>query len=288
MDINKIYLGDCIKIMNGLQEESVDLVFADPPFNIGLKYDVYEDNKSYEEYYKWSEEWISSCYRILKKTGSIYIAIGDEFAAELNIILKRKGLNFRNWIVWYYTFGQNQRKKFNRSHTHILYFTKSENNFYFDDNQIRIPSARQLLYNDKRANPIGKIPDDVWEFSRVCGTFNERIGNHPCQMPEKLLERIIKASSKENDIVLDPFGGTGTTAAVAKKLKRNFITMDISNKYFKVMSERLAIQNDSIHPTEATYEKHKIDEELSLFDAPLKKQKKHSDETKPIKLKKKK
>lgn len=274
--------------MNGLQEESIDLVFADPPFNIGLKYDVYEDKKSYEEYYKWSEEWISSCYRILKKTGSIYIAIGDEFAAELNIILKRKGFNFRNWIVWYYTFGQNQRKKFNRSHTHILYFTKSVDNFYFDDNQIRIPSARQLLYNDKRANPIGKIPDDVWEFSRVCGTFKERIGDHPCQMPEKLLERIIKASSKEDDIVLDPFGGTGTTAAVAKKLKRNFITMDISNKYFKVMSKRLTLQNDSIHPTEATYEKHQSKSELSLFDAPFKKKKKYSNEIKPIKVKKKK
>lgn len=287
MDVNKIYLGDCIKIMNGLKEESVDLVFADPPFNIGLKYDVYEDNKSYEEYYKWSEEWISSCYRILKKTGSIYIAIGDEFAAELNIILKRKGFNFRNWIVWYYTFGQNQRKKFNRSHTHILYFTKSVDSFYFDDNQIRVPSARQLLYNDKRANPIGKIPDDVWEFSRVCGTFKERIGNHPCQMPEKLLERIIKASSKENDIILDPFGGTGTTASVAKKLKRNFITMDISNKYFKVMKERLAVQNDSIHTAEATYEKHQINKELSLFDVPLKNKKKHSNETKRRKLKKK-
>lgn len=274
--------------MNGIQEESVDLIFADPPFNIGLKYDVYKDNKSYDEYYKWSEEWISSCYRILKKTGSIYIAIGDEFAAELNIILKRKGFNFRNWIVWYYTFGQNQRKKFNRSHTHILYFTKSVDKFYFDDNQIRIPSARQLLYNDKRANPVGKIPDDVWEFSRVCGTFKERIGEHPCQMPEKLLERIIKTSSKENDIVLDPFGGTGTTAAVAKKLKRNFITMDISNKYFRVMSERLTIQNNSIHPIEATYKKHQASNELSLFDDQLKGKKKHSNDTKPIIAKKKK
>ena len=236
---NKIYLGDCIEIMDSLPKESIDLIFADPPFNIGLKYDNYNDNKSYEEYYNWSEKWISSCYRILKQTGSIYVAIGDEFAAEINIILKRTGFKFRNWIIWFYTFGQNQKKKFNRSHTHIHYFTKSNTKFYFDDESIRIPSARQLKYNDKRANPKGKVPDDVWEFSRVCGTFKERIGNHPCQMPEKLLERIIKASSKEKDIVLDPFGGTGTTATVAQKLNRYYITMDISKKYYDVMYKRL-------------------------------------------------
>lgn len=238
-EINKIYLGDCIEIMNNISEESIDLIFADPPFNIGLEYDNYVDKKSYDDYYKWSENWITACYRILKKSGSIYIAIGDEFAAEINIILKQKGFNFRNWIIWYYTFGQNQRKKFNRSHTHIHYFTKSINDFCFEDKHIRIPSARQLIYNDKRANPKGKVPDDVWEFSRICGTFKERIGNHPCQMPENLLERIIKTSSKENDIVLDPFGGTGTTAAVAKRLKRNYITMDISKKYFDVITKRL-------------------------------------------------
>ena len=161
IEINKIYKGDCIEIMNSFPEESVDLIFADPPFNIGLEYDNYEDKKSYDEYYKWSEQWIVTCHRILKKSGSIFIAIGDEFAAEINIILKRKGFNFRNWIIWYYTFGQNQKKKFNRSHTHIHYFTKDSNKFYFDDNHIRIPSARQLIYKDKRANPKGKIPDDV-------------------------------------------------------------------------------------------------------------------------------
>ena len=136
------------------------------------------------------------------------------------------------------------------------------------------------MYNDKRANPLGKIPDDVWEFSRVCGTFKERIGDHPCQMPEKLLERIIKASSNEDDIVLDPFGGTGTTASVAKKLKRNFITMDISKKYFKVMSERLITQNYLLHQTETIYDKHQDKKELTLFDSPLKIEKKYSQKKK--------
>ncbi len=244
MELNKIYLGDCIEIMKDLPSNSIDLVFADPPFNIGLKYDIYYDKKSYNEYFSWSEKWISETYRILKNTGSIYIAIGDEFAAEINMILKKAGFHFRNWIIWYYTFGQNQRKKFNRAHTHILYFTKADNNFTFNIDNIRVPSARQLIYNDKRAHPKGKSPDDVWEFSRVCGTFKERIGDHPCQMPEDLLERIILASSNENDVVLDPFGGTGTTAAVSKKHKRNYITMDISESYFDVITQRL---NGNIH-----------------------------------------
>ncbi len=239
IEVNKVYLGDCIEIMKKLPEKSIDLIFADPPFNIGIKYDVHNDNMSYKEYYLWSEKWIGETYRLLKDNGSIYIAIGDEFAAEINIILKKLGFHFRNWIIWYYTFGQNQRKKFNRSHTHILYFTKDKENFTFNDKEIRIPSARQLIYKDKRANPLGKIPDDVWQFSRVCGTFKERIGRHPCQMPEDLLELIIKTSSNEGDLVLDPFGGTGTTAVVAKKLKRNFITIEISKQYYSIILKRL-------------------------------------------------
>jgi DNA modification methylase len=239
MEVNKVHLGDCIEIMKTLPDKSVDLIFADPPFNIGIKYDVYNDNIPYEDYYNWSKIWIKEAYRLLKNNGTIYVAIGDEFSAEINIILKKIGFYFRNWIIWYYTFGQSQRKKFNRAHTHILYFTKDKERFIFNDKDIRVPSARQLIYKDKRANPLGKIPDDVWQFSRVCGTFKERIGKHPCQMPEDLLELIIKTSSNQGDLVLDPFGGTGTTSVVAKRLKRNFITMEISKEYYDVILKRL-------------------------------------------------
>ncbi|MDO8734611.1 MAG: site-specific DNA-methyltransferase [Elusimicrobiota bacterium] len=266
MKIDKVYLGDCIKIMKKLPEKSVDLVFADPPFNIGLKYDRYKDNLSYEEYYNWSKKWIAEAYRLLKDTGSIYLAIGDEFAAEINIILKQTGYYFRNWIVWYYTFGQNQRKKFSRSHTHILYFTKDKGKFKFNNENIRIPSARQLIYNDKRAHPKGKLPDDVWQFARICGTFKERLRDHPCQMPEALLERIIKVSSDVEDIVFDPFGGTGTTAAVAKKLKRHFITVEMSRNYYKTIIKRLEGKISEIQKQE----KHEKKEEYgqrTLFDS---------------------
>ncbi|MFH1825568.1 MAG: DNA methyltransferase [Candidatus Firestonebacteria bacterium] len=264
MEINKVFLGDCIETMKKLPAKTIDLIFADPPFNIGIKYDEYKDNIPYDKYYNWSEKWIKEIYRLLKDDGTIYIAIGDEFAAEINLILKKAGFHFRNWIIWYYTFGQSQRKKFNRSHTHILYFTKDKSRFTFNDKNIRIPSARQLVYRDRRANPIGKLPDDVWKFSRVCGTFKERIINHPCQMPEDLLELIIKASSNEGDLVLDPFGGTGTTAEVAKRLKRDYITMEISEDYYNIIIKRL---NNKLSYIKRNGKTDLSEEQKTLFDA---------------------
>jgi site-specific DNA-methyltransferase (adenine-specific) len=236
--VNKIICGDCVKVMNTIPEKSVDLIFADPPYNIGLKYDNHKDNMPYEEYLNWTEKWITACLRVLKDTGSIYIAIGDEYAAEVVSILKKKGLSMRNWIIWHYTFGQNQRKKFSRAHTHIIYFTKDQTNFTFNSDDIRVKSVRQKI-GDKRANPKGKIPDDVWKISRVAGTFKERVKNFPCQMPLALLERVIKASSNAGDIVLDPFIGSGTTAVASKKLGRKYIGIDISPNYVKNVENRL-------------------------------------------------
>ena len=203
-----------------------------------MKYDSYEDTKTDGEYLEWCEKWINECIRILREDGSFYLAIGDEYVAEINIMLKKKDLKFRNWIIWYYTFGQNQRKKFNRSHTHILYFVKDNKNFIFNSDKIRIESVRQRI-GDKRANPKGKTPDDVWQISRVAGTFSERVKNFPCQIPLKILERIIKASSDLNDIVLDPFMGSGTTAIACKMLGRNFIGIEISKNYCRLIENRL-------------------------------------------------
>ena len=238
---NQIITGDCIEILRRQPSETVDLVFADPPFNINYSYNFYKDNKTYDEYRGWCEEWIGECTRVLKPRGSFYLAIGDEYAAELNILLKQSGLHFRNWIVWYYTFGQNCRKKFNRTHAHIHYFTKDKKNFVFNADSIRVPSARQLKYNDKRANSKGKVPDDTWTFSRVCGTFKERVKNHPCQMPEDLLERIIKVSTNEGDLVLDPFSGSGTTSAVAKKNNRNYIGIEFDDLYAEESRKRISL-----------------------------------------------
>jgi len=239
--LNKIICGDCIEILSNVKRPFADLIFADPPFNIGYKYDKYHDKKKRENYIAWTRDWMAACKKVLKAHGSFYIAIGDEYAANVKIIADELGLTMRNWIIWHYTFGQQMKRKFARAHTHIFYFVKDAKHFTFNDHAVRLPSDRQLVYNDKRANPAGKMPDDVWsEYSRVCGTFKERTGWHPCQMPEGLLKRIIAVSSHPGDCVLDPFSGSGTTAAAAYQLGRNYVAIDISKGYVENASKRLA------------------------------------------------
>src|SRR5688500_18060155 len=160
-DTNKIIQGDCISILNSGPEGWVDLVFADPPFNIGYLYHGYNDEKNAEDYLAFSEEWMRAVHRALKPTGSFYLAIGDEYAADLCVIARRKiGFHMRNWIIWHYTFGQQTKKMFAKSHTHILYFSKSEpnsglTNITFNADAVRVASARQTTYADARANPKG-------------------------------------------------------------------------------------------------------------------------------------
>ena len=238
--LNTIICGDCIEVLSKVRKPFADLIFADPPFNIGYKYDKYHDKVEGKNYIAWTKDWMAACKSALKPHGSFYIAIGDEYAANVKIIADELGLFMRNWIIWHYTFGQQMKKKFARSHTHIFYFVNDKNTFTFNDHAVRVPSDRQLIYNDRRANPAGKMPDDVWaEYSRVCGTFKERTGWHPCQMPESLLKRIIAVSSNPGDCVLDPFSGSGTTAAAAYQLSRNYVALDISEKYVKNAQQRL-------------------------------------------------
>ncbi len=291
--LNEIQLGDCISEMNARPQGSVDLVFADPPFNIGYDYDVYEDSKEHQQYIDWSAQWIAAVHRVLKPDGTFWLAIGDDYAAELKIESQKAGFYTRSWVIWYYTFGVNCAKKFTRSHTHLFHFVKDRDSFTFlgDDLDNRVPSARELVYNDKRANPKGRLPDDTWiirpadvigeligddeeswcpkhlspptdndrtftlrpqdlqhsfgpsentwYFPRVAGTFKERAGFHGCQMPEQLLGRIIRTCSKSGEVVLDPFSGSATTLAVAKKLGRRFIGFDISKDYVQYGRKRL-------------------------------------------------
>ena len=256
---NEIVRGNCIKWLNRNPEGWVDLVFADPPFNIGYLYHGYDDALKCDDYLAFSRDWMRAVHRALKPSGSFYLAIGDEYAADLCVIARRQiGFNLRNWIIWHYTFGQQTKQKFAKSHTHILYFTKDPQEFAFNPDAVRVASARQTTYGDKRANPKGKLPDDVWflrpqeapvEFfapdsdtwnvSRVCGTFSEREGWHGCQMPLGVLDRIIRASSNPGDLVLDPFNGSGTTCVSAALLGRNYIGIDQSKQYVAHARKRL-------------------------------------------------
>lgn len=258
MELDKLHQGDCIAGMDQIAEDSIDLAFADPPFNIGYKYDVYEDRRAADEYLAWTKNWGQSLVRTLKPTGTFWLAIGDDFAAELKLIFQRElGLFCRSWVIWYYTFGVNCSKKFSRSHTHLFHFVKDAKRFTFNADAIRVPSARQLVYADSRAVPGGRLPDDtwilrpqdapesfepdedVWYVPRVCGTFKERAGWHGCQMPEQLLGRIIRVCSNPGETILDPFGGSGTTLVVAKKLDRRFIGFELSKSYAKRIERRL-------------------------------------------------
>lgn len=258
MEINQVHQVDCIKGMGQLEPGSVDLAFADPPFNIGYDYDTYDDKRTADEYLDWSRQWMGGVVEALKPDGTFWLAIGDEYAAELKCIATRElGLTCRNWVIWYYTFGVHCKYKFSRSHAHLFYFIKDPKQFTFNDEAIRIPSARQLVYHDKRAEAKGRVPDDTWiyrpqdipdsfqadedtwYFPRVCGTFKERKGWHGCQMPEQLLGRIVRACSNEGELVLDPFAGSGTTLAVARKLDRQFVGFELSKDYAKNVKERL-------------------------------------------------
>ncbi len=258
MEVDRLYNRDCITGMLEMPEGSVDLAFADPPFNIGYKYDVYEDQLAADEYLNWTRQWGAALVRALKPAGTFWLAIGDDFAAELKLIFQRElKLTCRSWVIWYYTFGVNCKYKFSRSHTHLFHFVKNPRDFTFNADTIKVPSARQLVYADARADSSGRLPDDTWilrpqdlsdgfqadedtwYFPRVCGTFKERAGWHGCQMPEQLLGRIIRACSNEGELVLDPFGGSGTTLAVAKKLGRRFIGFELSESYAAKIQARL-------------------------------------------------
>lgn len=257
--IGKIHHRDCIEGLKKTADDSVDLAFADPPFNIGFEYDEYDDQLECDQYISWSRQWMSEIHRVLKTNGTFWLAIGDEYAAELKLSAQDLGFHCRSWVVWYYTFGVNCKKKFTRSHAHLFYFVKNAKDFVFnyDDMDLRVPSARRLVYDDARANPYGRMPDDTWilrpqdlvngfdpdedtwYFPRVAGTFKERAGFHGCQMPEQLLGRIIRACSNTDDIVVDPFSGSSTTLAVAKKLGRRYFGFELSKEYVRLGTKRL-------------------------------------------------
>lgn len=260
LSIGQVHQGDCIELMSKIEPGSIHLAFADPPFNIGYKYDVYDDRQADADYLDWSKKWMQSVHRILRPDGAFWLAIGDEYAAELKVCATREiGFSCRSWVIWYYTFGVNCTRKFTRSHAHLFHFVKDPKNFTFnaDDPAVRVPSARQLVYADARANPKGRLPDDTWilrpqdlpegfaadsdtwYFPRVAGTFKERAGFHGCQMPEQLLARIVRASSNDGDLVFDPFTGSGSTLCVAKKLGREFMGTELSPQYVERINARL-------------------------------------------------
>lgn len=234
-----LYQGDCVEVLSRLPPLSVDLVFADPPFNIGYEYDEYDDRKTPEEYAAWCERWLVRCGRVLTQRGSLVIAIGEEYAAEMKLLAEAvAAVKRRQTIQWVYNFGVHCEGRFGRNHTTIYQFTKSKQHT-FNADSIRVPSLRQTKYKDKRAVAKGRVPGNVWEVPRVCGSFKERCGWHKAQMPEEVLDRIVLAFSNPGDTVLDPFAGSGTTLAVAAARSRRAIGVELSSAYCDGIRNRI-------------------------------------------------
>lgn len=257
--MNTVVHEDCMTYMERQPPAIYDMAFADPPFNIGYQYAEYKDSLPESVYLGWCEAWMYHIHRTLKGHGTFWLAIGDEYAAELKVAAKRLGFHCKSWVVLFSTFGVNVAKGFTRSHVHLFHFTKHPTTFTFnhDDPRLRQPSARQLVYNDKRANPKGRLPDntwilrpqdiegvwtpdkDTWTFPRVCGTFKERCGWHPCQMALSILERVVLFSTHPGDTVFDPFVGSGTTGVACKKHGRRFIGTELTEMYVVKATERI-------------------------------------------------
>jgi site-specific DNA-methyltransferase (adenine-specific) len=220
--------------MAGLPDASVDLLIADPPYNLGKDYGNNTDRLSLADYHRFTQDWLAQAVRVLKPAGSLYVFMGVRFIARLYLLLEDDfGLNFNGWIVWHYTQGMGRKRGFSPRHEDILHFTRSAD-FTFDLDAVRVPQK----YFRRRNNMNGANPGDVWQFSHVHYCSAERLP-HPTQKPEALIERMMRASSGPDDLVLDPFMGSGTVPRVAQALGRRWIGIDVNPAYLAMAAARL-------------------------------------------------
>lgn len=249
-----LWLGDSREWLRQLPPESVDLVFADPPYNI--KKDDWDNFESQEAYVTWSMEWIAEAARILKPTGTLYICGFSEILADLKHPSMRFFKSCR-WIVWHYKNKANLGKDWGRSHESILHLRKGKTHT-FNVDEVRIPYGEHTLkypshpqaetsqYGNGTNNhvwhphPNGAKPKDVIEIPTTCNGMHEKTP-HKTQKPEELVRKIISASSNVGDTVLDPFSGSGTTAVCAEQLQRKWMACDISTEYLGWAANRLEL-----------------------------------------------
>ncbi|MDP6381270.1 MAG: DNA methyltransferase [Phycisphaerae bacterium] len=244
-----VYVGDCRDILPALPAGSVDLVFADPPFNWKVPYDKWADNLPRREYLEFTRRWIDLCLASLSPHGSIWVNIPDDTAAEIVVHLKERGMQMINWCIWHFRFGQCRDTSFIVSKAHVLYFARDAGNRIWNPDAVLEASDRATTYNDPRTHktrrPGKRLPLDVWGgrgekfWGRIQGNNKERRPNHQNQIPEVYMRRIILACSNEGSLVLDPFLGSGTTCVVARALGRRSIGIEHSAKSAKSAFERI-------------------------------------------------
>ena len=243
MIIDTIENQDCLTILRKMPDACVDMVFADPPFNLNKKYKSSKDNLSHEDYMSWSEEWIAHCVRILKPHGSIFVHNIPKWLLLTSPILEKHAF-FKHWISWDAPTAP-MGKSLQPGHYGVLYYAKQAKPKFYE---IRHPHKRcrkkkcRTLHKDyggkiSMVHPFGPLVSDVWsDIHRV----KHNRDSHPCQLPVHLLERIILMSTDEGDIVFDPFMGTGTTALASKRLGRHFYGTELDAGYHAIAIKRAA------------------------------------------------
>ena len=252
----RLIQGDCLKVLPTLEDESIDLVVTDPPYYKISKESWDNQWKTYKEYLTWLSTVINLIYNKLKPSGSLYLfsAFGNNFN-EFTNMLYSSDFNITNMILWWRsTPGFKQSKKRFTINYEIIWFMTKDKNYTFNLDKVRVKHFQKY---DPRANPKGKSPGCIWyEFNLMIGKHKEQVG-HPTQKPKKLIERMINASSNENDLVCDPFMGSGTTMFVCQNLRRNGIGVEIEPKYCELIRKRCFGRTFLDHEVKYNFEKFK-------------------------------
>jgi len=251
LELNKVYCMDCLEGLKLIDDNSIDLVWTDPPYNIGLKYEDYEDTKDEKEYFKWCSSWITELWRILKVGGSIYIKIHRARAFRVGIMMEDSGLSFQNHIIWYTPSAFPQKNRYANMFESILFYSKGKNQTFNTYAETRSKEDRSWTPTKeyKLKGQMGDVWVDITKVYNGVVTHPEAIlqkdgsKTHPCQMPLDLARRSIKFSSNKGDTVLDIFAGSGTALVAAKQLERNFIGFELSQLYCDVIAKRLLQKN---------------------------------------------
>ena len=240
--------GDCIDVLAKMPPDTAHLIFADPPYNLGKRFSKFRDRwASDQAYADWCYQWLEACIRVLTPTGGMYIMSSTQSMPYLDLWLRDR-VAILSRIVWHYdSSGVQAKTRFGSLYEPILYCVKDARNYTFNANEIEVEArtgaVRKLIdYRKDVPTPYKttKVPGNTWYIPRVRYRMPE-YEHHPSQKPEALLERIIKASSNPGDVVLDPFGGTFTTCAVAQRLGRTSVGIELEAEYLKVGLRRLGI-----------------------------------------------
>jgi len=259
MEINAIYEGDNLEIMSKFSNDKIDMIYADPPFFSNKQYEVIWNDgaevRAFEDRWKggiynykdWMEKRLRECYRVLKVGGSMYLHCDYHAVAQLRICMDDifGEHNFQNEVIWYYHTGGGSKRRFQKAHDNILFYTKEKDAKTFNWKDIKFQRTEKSLI--RAQNPKGarisakdlyKIPEDVLEIQQMNPMAKEREG-YPTQKPVELLEKLVALSSNKEDIVFDPFCGCGTTLVASQRLERRWIGIDISPTACKLMKDRL-------------------------------------------------